>query len=537
MSGTSAVSPNQPNIGTNAPEQLPLPKTTLGFSTITHSVVAIDGTSVDKFQRTYTLPSGKVLDFRTVQRMAWVKGFLKHKLDIVQQDAYDKIRQSTKRRWILNWGRRTGKSFFLLVLALEAAIQNPGHQIKFATANAKAARKIIRPLMRKILADCPKDLQPEFNAQEGEYRFKNGSTITVAGCDDGNADSLRGTESHLNIIDEAGFVSDLDYVLKDILNPMTLTTKGKTLLSSTPPRSLAHPYVRLAQEAERVGSYIKKTLYDNARISNEDRDAFVQEDAELAGISVEDYKSTTTFLREYMAEFVADSDYAVIQHWNQLRPKVVQEVERPAFFDAYEGIDFGYSRDAHGVVFGYWDYRAARFVVEDCLRLVKKTSDVLVAEIRAKELALWGEQAPYLRIADSGGQGQLLIADLVRVHGLSCVGTAKDNKEAAINAVQVLLNSGKMVIHPRCTDLIQQLNTTIWNEQRTSFERNQLGHGDLLDALVYLVRNINRTKNPYPDDEPLSWTTHAHPYRRKRSNDDGDAVILELVGMRTGTDE
>lgn len=525
----------QPSAG-NGIQDIPLPTTSLDYNKVSGTVVCKDGSTVDRYSRTVTLADGRVIDFRTAQRIAWLRGSLRWKLDSLQQGVYDLVKKSDRRRWVLKWGRRTGKSFLLCVLAIEHALQHPNSQIKYAAASGKAVRKIIRPLFRKILGDCPKDLQPEFNAQEGEYRFKNGATITVAGCDDGNADGLRGTESHLNIIDEAGFVADLKYVLNDILRPMTLTTDGMTILSSTPPRSLAHPFVKIAQQAEKNGSCSKKTIYDNARLTNAQRDKFIAEDAEEAGLSIEEYKASTTFQREYMAEDVADSDYAVIPEWNSvLAAKVVREETRPPYFDTYVGIDFGYARDAHGVVFGYWDFRKGQLVIENNLRLVKQPSDVLVANIREIEKQLWSKPEdqdpyePYARIADSGGQGQLIIADMIRTHGLICRGTEKDNKEAAVNAIRLLLRSNQLVIHPRCVELIQQLNTTIWNEARSSYERNQLGHGDLLDALVYLVRNLNRQRNPYPEDAPLDWEGHAHPQRRRRNNEDSDgAVIFDL---------
>jgi hypothetical protein len=43
-----------------------------------------------------------------------------------------------------------------------------------------------------------------------------------------------------------------------------------------------------------------------------------------------------------------------------------------------------------------------------------------------------------------------------------------------------------------------QLASTIWNKQRTSYERNQDGHGDVLDADLYKLRNLPRNANPIP---------------------------------------
>ncbi len=477
-----------------------------------------------------------------IQR-AWRKGYLKYKLDSNQKSFYVRFKQAEKdagkRRWYLNWGRRTGKSYFLCVIAAEFAVSHPNCQIKYAAATAKAVRNIVHPLFRKIFADCPADLKPKFNTQEGQYRFPNGAIIHVAGCDDGNADGLRGTESHLNIIDEAGFIQDLHYVIKDILTPMTLTTRGMTILSSTPPRSLAHASVEYAQECEKLGAYDRKTLFDNPRLTPDDIDNFIREDAGV--VPVEVYKRSTAFRREYMAEFVADSDFAVIPEWNSsMRSTVVREVDRPALYDPYVSADFGYVRDAHGVVYGYWDFLNARLVIEDCSRLVKTTLTTLAAEIKRKELELWGDlehsgesAVPvYKRVADSGGLGGLNIAELAYHHQLQFYGTQKDAKELQINRLRIMLNDGSLVIHPRCAELIQQLETTIWNQQRTSYERNKYGHGDLLDALVYLVRNIDRNRNPYPAAPGPSRQNTAFHWRHKKQEDPDLEVLHVMVGRR-----
>jgi len=40
----------------------------------------------------------------------------------------------------------------------------------------------------------------------------------------------------------------------------------------------------------------------------------------------------------------------------------------------------------------------------------------------------------------------------------------------------------------------------IWNDARTQFARTKaLGHCDAVDALLYMVRNVDRTNNPITD--------------------------------------
>jgi len=66
----------------------------------------------------------------------------------------------------------------------------------------------------------------------------------------------------------------------------------------------------------------------------------------------------------------------------------------------------------------------------------------------------------------------------------------------------------KIIIHPRCRHLIYQLRSGTWNKKHTDFNRLpdirigedviRGGHCDGLDALIYLVRNLIKTKSPYP---------------------------------------
>ena len=103
-----------------------------------------------------------------------------------------------------------------------------------------------------------------------------------------------------------------------------------------------------------------------------------------------------------------------------------------------------------------------------------------------------------MRIADNNNI--ILLNDLVEKHKLSFSPTLKDNKDAALNNMRMLLRSGRIIIHPRCISLIAHLQGAIWNKDRTKYARSSdKGHYDLVDSCVYLCRNVNFNKNPYPN--------------------------------------
>ena len=164
--------------------------------------------------------------------------------------------------------------------------------------------------------------------------FPNGSEIKTAGTDQQNKDKLRGQEARIVIMDECGFMSNFQYVMDDILLPQTLTVDNPLLLlSSTPPESPAHPFTMQAMQAQVEGNYEHRTIYDNPLIAPEKIEQYAREcghgDLEVGFAS-------TTWRREYLAQFVTDSESAVIPEFTEDRAKnLVMEVPWPEYFDAY----------------------------------------------------------------------------------------------------------------------------------------------------------------------------------------------------------
>jgi hypothetical protein len=352
--------------------------------------------------------------------------------------------------------------------------------------------------MREITADCPADLKPSYNTQDHIYRFPNGSEIQLAGTDNGHAESIRGNKAHLCIIDEAGFCDDLDYIVNSILIPTTTTTGGKIVMASTPSKAPDHPFMTFMKHAESQGRFIKRTIYDNPRLKPED----VQNLADaLGGVDSADFK------REYLVEMITSEDDAVVPEFNKdLEAKVVKEVPKPAYYDAYVAMDIG-SKDLTVALFAYYDFLASKVVIEDEVVLSgkKMLTDNLAELIKLKEGELWTHsqtgqvKTPHLRVADNNNL--ILLNDLTAKHNINFVPTLKDNSDAALNNMRMLLRSERIVINPKCKTLIFHLKAAIWNRARTSYARGgDGGHYDAIDALKYLCRNINFNKNPYPNN-------------------------------------
>jgi hypothetical protein len=424
------------------------------------------------------------------KRICWEAGELSWKLLPHQLELHEAFHQSEGRKFVVRCARRFGKSYWCCVEAVMACLRKPGAQVRYAAPTAKMVRTIIEPHMRHILADAPPSVRPDYRRQDGLWQFPNGSQLWIAGCDNQGYEKLRGTDTDLGIVDEAGFVDELAKVIDDVLLPQTITRDGHLLIPSTPPRTPAHDFLRYDVEAQRMGAHIHRSIYDATHVTAEQIEEYKRESGG---------EDTTTWQREYEAKVVVEETDAVVPEFAKNEETLVEEVERPPHFDPYVAIDFGYS-DLTFAGFGYYHFDRNTVVIEDELVWQHSNSARIVADCKDKERALWPHHdGAYRRVADAPQQ---LLADVNQVHGYLVAPTAKDDKEAQINLLRLACaeqGTYRLRIHPRCTALRAHLRHAVWNTRRTDFDRSgDHGHFDGVDMLLYLCRNVQTRRNPYP---------------------------------------
>lgn len=446
---------------------------------------------------------------------AWRRGRLWYKLRPHQRSLYEFLGQWTdsESRKVVKAARRFGKSFVLCLLATEYAIKHPGTQVRFAAPTEKALRKIVRPNTRAIFGDCPTCFRPKWNTQDSCFLFPNGSEWHLAGTDKDNVEKLRGTGTDLAIVDEAGFHVDLEYVVDDVLTPQLLDNGGHLVMISTPPRTPAHPFAaKYCPEAAAEGALFVRTIRDNTYLKPAQVERYV---AALGG-----WTSLAT-RRELLCEDVVDLSRAVLPEFQERESDLVREWPEPEYYIPLVSLDVGFE-DLTAILFGYYDFRAAKLVVQDEAYLKHARTDQIAAAVKGKEAALWPWAAaereridgtdvftvdPWRKVRRSPVRwcdvDPRLIADLATLHKLEFSATAKDDKEAAINALRIRLREATVVIHPRCVQTVKHFRTAVWHVtsrgQRSGFEHtDDLGHFDGVDAAVYLNRNAPLNVNPYP---------------------------------------
>ena len=297
--------------------------------------------------------------------------------------------------------------------------------------------------------------------------------------------------------------------------PQLISTKGKLLLASSSPMSPAHPFAEMIHEARAGGFYASYTIED----SDYPKDIIAQFIDESGG------PNSTAVRREYYNELIVDESMAVIPEWND---KYIQEPPRDRFdqyYHRYASLDFGV-RDKTALLFAKYNFSTAQLLIEGewSCNGTDATTKNIAENVRRLEAEL-NYTEMYCRVADNNEL--IVLNDLNTEYDLYFGPTSKDSLAAMVNKVRLWVDSGRIVVHPRCTELVQCLKYGVYqDDKRDKFGRSKtLGHFDMLAALVYLVRSIDEVTNPIPKQKS-NQNVFVPP-----SDDDGVANIKKIFNI------
>ena len=501
----------------------------------------------------------------------WERGELGYKVLDYQRPIYDDIKaklwgnggyrnpSGSQRKYLPEIHRKFGKTTVCGIIASELCRQVEGARVFWAAETARQVGLFLRPIMQEIIEDCPAKLRPRWYRSDGMWVWPGTEgQIIVGGCEDeAKCDRLRGPQCHLFVIDEAGQIAMLHYLYTSVVLWMVSRTGGRVIMPSSPATSPGHAFTAFCVLAEAgEGGYAHRDVYDSC-FTEQQLDELAKE---CGG------RDTPQWRREALALRVVDEQRAIIPEFTPREAEIVAPLcvrcgvhfdkhadercadgesfqwahdfdidedgnivlGKPDYRDCYVSGDPGWHPDLFALLFGYWHFRRATLIVEDELEFSMPTTEDIARGVAAVEARVWGkyfdklrrehradEAKPYKRVSDIQLQ---LICDLNRLHDLGFVNTRKDDLEAQINEARLFCKHLKLAVHPRCRRFIAHLKAGIWNAKRSSFERIKgFGHFDFCAAYIYLVRNLDRSHNPYPEI-PFGVTSDTHWIRRDRIN-------------------
>lgn len=426
---------------------------------------------------------------------------------------HERTKAADDREHFSLWTRRGGKSGDGVIDCAEVCISKPGGRALLLAPTAKSAAEIAGDLASKLLRVLPPDLRPEYHKQDKEFVWRDRDAVwRIKGVNGETFENLRGGEYDVIVPDECAQYDELEEIIFGVLMPMTLTTRGRILYKTTPPSSPGHYSVQLFNKLAAQGKTSTITLREVAHIPFDEKCRMliaVGENPERVVDILEGRAEPETNYaqREFFCKFVVDRNLAVVPEFADHRSEiVVDEYKRPTFYDAYGAADMGI-RDRTGILTGHLDFMNQCFVVEAEALLhgaeahtaaVATTWSMLEAECKYDGHRSKGGHV-LMRVVDD--PSLRVSADLTQM-GFTAQPAQKAGREAAIASMRVAITSGRLRILSSCTQLIRQLETAIYRKSESGkqfdFQRDQDGHFDLVDALIYLLRSVIWTRNPYP---------------------------------------
>lgn len=443
-----------------------------------------------------------------IEAELWRRGELSWTIHSGQKRILDMINATDS--WVAMdmCGRQFGKTIFNLFLATNKCFQRPGTVVKYGSAAYEDLQNFIFPKAFEFFRNCPSDLVDISESRKEIVFPKHKSKIDFYGCDR-NPDGARGPTIPLVILDEAQNIQKLRYIYYDVIVPMFIHMqhlKPLCLMSGTPPESPDHPFSSFFKDvAQKRKAFIKLTIDDNPLLTQDQRQRVIDEYFE--GVVSEAHRRVQwqKMRRELYCDIIVDQEKAIIPEWTEDRVVKFERDKHFGFYHKYVGMDIGVKHKTVAL-FGVYDFINARLHITDELQMygpAMRTKD-LAEELKKKEKIAFLGKKPYKRVADNNNL--LLLQDLSSV-GLQFLPIVKKShdklirrpKVAMVNKARIWMGEGRILVDPKCTELLGCLRNGIWDDKREEFEESETyGHFDALDALIYMLQVVNEKDNPIP---------------------------------------
>lgn len=386
------------------------------------------------------------------------------------------VAQSPARFKILRCGRRTGKTYFIIIDALSLCLLYPNLSIAYIGLTYGHAKDVVWEDFLK-LGD---GLIAYKNSQELLIRLHNGSRIKLYSWD--SIDNMLGKKYHKVYGDEVAVAKNFRKAWDDVIEPTLLDYHGEAWLTSMP-RGKGH-FKQLIDESKPKDDWedFHFTSYENESIPN------VKEDLDRKRKDI----APSVFAQQYLAEFT-DLEGKVYTEFN--RDDTLKECP---FTPVKYGFscDFGYNHPFAGYLYAIGPDDQIH-VLDEIYR--RKLDDI--QRIRAiKDLT--DDYEIDIAVADS--EDPLAIAQLNRELDFKVDPAIKGQGSVlqGINLVKSAFHSGELTIGDKCVNLVDELEIYSWKLDANGVEKDEpiKENDDACDSLRYFVSKMKAKPMLTADD-------------------------------------
>lgn len=308
------------------------------------------------------------------------------------------------------------------------------------------------------------------NESRLEIKVKNtkgtSSLITLRGWE--NIDTLRGQSIDFAVLDEVAMMRNFWENWEEVIRPTLTDRKGEVMFISTP-KGFNHFYeLSLKEGNDPDYKSFHFTSYDNSTLADRD--------TEIAKAKAE--MTEDRFAQEYLADF-RKTEGLVYKEFNRERCTFDDNTTIYDPVETIAGVDFGFTNPT-AVLSIIRDWRGNFWVVDEYYKSAQTDSQ------NAEYIASQGFNKVY-----PDPEAPSAIKEL-RLRGVNIreVVKKKDSIVNGINKIKELLKAGKLKIHKKCINTIQEFETYSYPEKQDQHNEKELPikeNDHAMDALRYAI--------------------------------------------------
>lgn len=341
--------------------------------------------------------------------------------------AQTKIKALRKRIRIIQGGTSSSKTFTILPLLIQYAIQTPKSEISVVSESIPHLKRGALKDFIKIMEWTNNFNANNFNKSNLTYKFSNGSYIEFFSAD--QPDKLRGARRDVLFINECNNVSFESY------QQLAIRTKKFIYLDYNPTNEF---WVHTELINDNNSDFIILTYKDNEAL-----DPAIVKEIEKAKVKAETSSYWENWWKVYGLGQIGTLEGVIFNNW-----QTIDVLPTDARLLGY-GVDFGYSNDPTAIVEVYkWNDK--RIVNEICYQ--KELSNSQIAKlITTKNIAYCDSAEPKS------------IAELVS-YGVNATAVRKGND--SINFGIQVMQEQEYLITKQSTNLINELRKYAWDKDK-----------------------------------------------------------------------
>lgn len=362
--------------------------------------------------------------------------------ELIATTAMAKMARMRKRIRSIPGGTSAGKTFGIIPILIEKAIDNAGLEISIVSESIPHLRKGAMRDFLKIMRSLGQYIDDHWNRSYLTYTFSNGSYIEFFSADDET--KVRGPRRNILFINECNNLSF------DTYYQLAIRTSREIWLDFNPSlRFWVHDELTDDEDAEWLTlTYKDNEALDKAIVKEIEKakvKAYYDPDENIFDKSNVKNAYWDNWWKVYGLGLLGALEGVIFTNW-----KIIKHVPDEAV-KVGTGLDFGYTNDPTAVVDVY-RWNGKRILDEVCYQ-TKLMNNVIAQKLDNNVMTY----------ADSAEPKSI---DEIRMHGISNILPVFKGSDSIIFGIQIMQQQEYLVTE-RSTNLIKELRNYCWDQDKT----------------------------------------------------------------------